>query len=353
MKYTPIAIAVVVLIAIIGLFTSMYVVTEKDQVFITRFGKIPGVLKEPVEKDGNQTEPEKEDFQRRLRLFDESVKKAIKQPGVHFKMPFIDKVRRFEKRILEWDGRPSEVTTKDKRFIVIDTYARWKIENPKVFFESVKDEVFAQSRLDDILDGATRTAVSKHDLVEVVRSDKNRKPVVDDNQTEGQGELQAFSIGRKAISDDILKDSREKVKEYGIELLDFQFKRINYAPTVQAKIFERMIAERKQIAEKFRSEGQGRAAEIEGTRLRKLDEIDSNATRLEKEIQGRADAEAAGIYAEAYSQSPQSEEFYNFIKTMETYKQTLTQKDTLILSTKSEFFRFLREMQPAPKADPK
>jgi len=321
MKYAPIAIAVVVLVAIIGLFTSIYVVTEKDQAFITRFGKIQG--------------------------------KPTTEPGLYFKIPFIDKLRRFEKRILEWDGHPSEVTTKDKRFIAIDTYARWRIEDPKIFFERVKDEVFAQSRLDDILDGTTRTAVSKHDLVEVVRSDKDRKAITDGNQTEGQGELQAFSIGRKAISDTILKESREKVKEYGIELLDFQFKRINYAPTVQAKIFERMIAERKQQAEKFRSEGLGRAAEIEGTRLRKLDEIDSNATRLEKEIQGRADAEAAAIYSEAYSQSPQSEEFYNFIKTMETYKLTLTQKDTLIISTKSEFFRFLREMKPAPAADPK
>ena len=321
MKYTPIAIAVVVLIAIIGSVTSMYVVTEKDQVFITRFGKIQG---DPT-----------------------------REPGLYFKVPFIDKLWRFEKRILEWDGRPSEVTTKDKRFIVIDTYARWKIENPKVFFESVKDEVFAQSRLDDILDGATRTAVSKYDLVELVRSDKDRKAAVDDNQTEGQGELQPFSIGRESIRGDILTESKKKVGEYGIELLDFQFKRINYAPTVQVKIFERMIAERKQRAEKYRSEGMGRAAEIEGTKLRKLDTIESNATRMEKEIQGRADAEAAGIYAEAYSQSPQSEEFYNFIKTMETYKLTLTQKDTLIISTKSEFFRFLREMKPAPAADPK
>ena len=271
----------------------------------------------------------------------------------YFKIPFVDKLRRFEKRILEWDGHPSEVTTKDKRFIAIDTYARWRIADPKVFFERVKDEVFAQSRLDDILDGTTRTAVSKHNLVEVVRSDKDRKAVVDGNQTEGQSELEAFAIGRKAISDSILKESREKVKEYGIELLDFQFKRINYAPTVQAKIFERMIAERKQRAEKFRSEGLGRAAEIEGTRLRKMDEIESSATRKEKEIQGRADAEAAAIYSEAYSQNAQSEEFYNFIKTMETYKLTLTQKDTLILSTKSEFFRFLREMKPAPAADPK
>ena len=320
MKYTPIAIALVVLVAIIGLFTSVYVVTERDQAFITRFGKIQG---------------------------DPTI-----APGLYFKVPFIDKLWRFEKRILEWDGRPSEVTTKDKRFIAIDSYARWKISDPKTFFESVKDEVFAQSRLDDILDGTTRTAVSRRDLVEVVRSEE-RVAETDGNQTEGAGQLQPFTIGRQAISDTILKESREKVKEYGIELLDFQFKRINYAPTVQTKIFERMIAERKQIAEKFRSEGLGRAAEIEGTKLRKLDTIESVATRQQKEIQGRADAEAAAIYSEAYSQSPQSEEFYNFIKTMETYKLTLTQKDTLILSTKSEFFRFLREIKPAPEAGPK
>ena len=243
MKYTPIAIAVVVLVAIIGLFNSVYIVTEKDQVFITRFGKIQG---DPTT-----------------------------EPGLYFKVPIVDKVRRFERRILEWDGHPSEVTTKDKRFIAIDTYARWRIADPKIFFERVKDEVFAQSRLDDILDGTTRTAVSKHDLVEVVRSDKDRKAVFDGNQTEGAGQLQPFTIGRQAISDAILIESRGKVKEYGIKLLDFQFKRINYAPTVQMKIFERMIAERKQIAEKFRSEGLGRAAEIEGTKLRKLDTIES------------------------------------------------------------------------------
>ena len=213
MKYTPIAIAVVGLIAIIGLFTSMYIVTEKDQVFITRFGKIQG--------------------------------KATTEPGLYFKVPFIDKVRRFERRILEWDGNPSEFTTKDKRFIVIDTYARWRIEDPKIFYESVKDEVFAQSRLDDILDGATRTAVSKHDLVEVVRSEQ-RVAAIDDNQTESKDQqLQPFTIGRQSISSSILQESKEKVMAFGIELLDFQFKRINYATSVQTEIFIRLIAERK------------------------------------------------------------------------------------------------------------
>ena len=321
MKYTPIAIAVVVLVAIISLFTSIYIVTEKDQVFITRFGKIQG--------------------------------KATIEPGLYFKVPFIDKVRRFERRILEWDGHPSEVTTKDKRFIVIDTYARWKIEDPKVFFERVKDEVFAQSRLDDILDGATRTAVSKHDLVEVVRSEQ-RVAAVDDNQTEGKDQqLQPFTIGRQSISSSILEESREKVKAYGIKLLDFQFKRINYATTVQTEIFNRMIAERKKIADEFRSKGLGEAEDIAGKQQKDLATIQSEATRRKKEIEGEGDANATRIYAEAYSQSPQSEEFYKFIKTMETYKLTLSQKDTLILSTKSDFFNFLNEIKPVPKAEPK
>ena len=321
MKYTPIAIAVVVLVAIIGLFTSMYIVTEKDQVFITRFGKIQG--------------------------------KATIEPGLYFKVPFIDKVRRFERRILEWDGHPSEVTTKDKRFIVIDTYARWRIEDPQIFFERVKDEVFAQSRLDDILDGATRTAVSKHDLVEVVRSEQ-RVAAVDGNQTEGKDQqLQPFTIGRQSISSSILEESREKVKAYGIKLLDFQFKRINYATTVQTEIFNRMIAERKKIADEFRSKGLGEAEDILGKQQKDLATIQSEATRRKKEIEGEGDANASRIYAEAYSQSPQSEEFYKFIKTMETYKLTLSQKDTLILSTKSDFFNFLNEIKPVPKAEPK
>ena len=349
MKST-IVLAVLVLLAIIGLFSSMYVVSEPEHVFITRLGKIPGVPEEPVKKEGNQTEAEKEEFQRLQRLFEEAVKNAIKAPGLHFKMPFVDKVRRFERRILEWDGLPSEVTTKDKRFIAIDTYARWRISNPVIFFKKVKDEIYAQSRLNDILNSTTRSAVANHDLVEVVRSEQ-REASVDANQTGESGQqLQMFIIGRQAIQKQILMDSMPKVEEYGIELLDFQFKRINYAPKVQSEIFKRMIAERRKIAEGFRSEGLGQAAEIDGKRQRQLDTIESEATRKEREIQGRADADAAKIYAEAYSQSPESEEFYRFIKTMETYKMTLSQKDLLILSTKSEFFNFLKEIKPTPAA---
>jgi membrane protease subunit HflC len=319
---SQITLAVLVLLSIIGLYSSTYVVTEAEQAFITRFGKIQGL----EDQDGNQTEQEEKTY--------------IKTAGLHFKMPFVDKVRRFEKRILEWDGPRIEVTTEDKRFIAIDTYARWRISDPIVFFRKVKDEVYAQSRLNDILNSTTRNAVSRHELVEVVRSDDTRT-----------GELlQAFNIGRQKISAGILAESKTKVSEYGIELLDFQFKRINYAPQVQSEIFKRMIAERKKIAEGFRSKGLGDAAEIEGQKLRLLDTIDSNATRYEKEIQGRADAEAARIYAEAYAQSPEAEEFYKFIKTMETYKITLSEKDLLILSTKSEFFNFLREIKPKPAA---
>ena len=322
MKYSYIVLAAVVLLAIIGLFSSMYVVTEQEQAFITRFGEIQG--------------------------------KPKTEPGLYFKLPFADQVRRFERRILEWDGRPSESITQDKKTIAIDSYARWRISNPVLFFEKVKDEDLAKSRLSAILDGATRTAVSKNELVEVVRSVQRVAVMADDaNGTEEAGQqLQQFEKGRQALSDEILNEAKPKTLVFGIELLDFRFKRINYSGNVQVAQFARMIAERKKIAEEFRSKGQGDAAEIEGQKLRELDTIESQATLEEKKIQGAADAEAARIYAAAYSQSPESEEFYKFIKTMETYKETLSQKDLLILSTKSEFFNFLREMKPAP-APPK
>ncbi len=333
-----IAIIVLVVLTTIGLFTSMYVVPEGEQAFITRFGDIPG-LREP---DGNQTELQKEQFR-------EERKRFIKKSGLHFKVPFTDKVRRFEKRILEWDGRPSEVTTKDKRFIAIDTYARWRISEPIVFFRKLKDENYALSRLDDILNSATLNTVSRYNLVEVVRSKKRPGDSSDSNQTDGSElQLQEFNIGRKTISDSILTESKLKVRDYGIELLDFQFKRVNLGSQVKADIFKRMIAERKKFAAAFRSRGKGDADEIEGKMQRELDTINSEATRQEQEIKGKADADAAKIYTEAYAQSLESKEFYKFIKTMETYKTTLSQRDLLILSTKSEFFNYLKEIKPTP-----
>ena len=320
MKYAPIAL---VLLAIILAFSSMYVVSEHEQAFVTRFGKIQG-------------EPKL-------------------NPGLYFKLPLSDEVHRFDRRILEWDGRPSESITQDKKTIRIDTYARWRIEDPILFFEKLKDEDLARSRLSAILDGATRTAVSQHDLVEVIRSVPREEVLAgDSNQTaDREQKLQEFTKGRQKISDEILKESAPKVLEFGIKLLDFRFKRINYSAKVQAAQFARMIAEREKIAAEFRSKGQGGAEEWLGRKLKELDRINSEATLKEKVLLGEADAEAARIYAEAYSKSPEAQEFYKFIKTMETYKEVLSHKDLMILSTKSEFFNFLHEINPASKAGPK
>ena len=320
MKYAPIAL---VLSAIILAFSSMYVVSEHEQAFVTRFGKIQG-------------EPKL-------------------NPGLYFKLPLSDEVHRFESRILEWDGRPSESITQDKKTIRIDTYARWRIEDPILFFEKLKDEDLARSRLSAILDGATRTAVSQHDLVEVIRSVPREEVLVgDSNQTAAREQkLQEFVKGRQKISNEILKESKPKVFEFGIILLDFRFKRINYSAKVQGAQFARMIAEREKIAAEFRSKGQGGAEEWLGRKLKELDRINSEATLKERILLGEADAEAARIYAEAYSKSPEAREFYKFIKTMETYTEVLSHKDLMILSTKSEFFNFLREINPASKAGPK
>ena len=319
MKYAPIAL---VLLAIILAFSSMYVVSEHEQAFVTRFGKIQG-------------EPKL-------------------NPGLYFKLPLSDEVHRFESRILEWDGRPSESITQDKKTIRIDTYARWRIEDPVLFFKKLKDEDFARSRLSAILDGATRTAVSKHDVVEVIRSVPREEVLAaDSNSTEDREQkLQEFVKGRQKISDEILRESEPKVLEFGIKLLDFRFKRINYSAKVQVAQFARMISERDKIAAEFRSKGQGGAEEWLGRKLKELDRINSEATLQERILQGEADAEAARIYAEAYSKSPEAKEFYKFIKTMETYEKILSEKDLMILSTKSEFFNFLREIKPAP-APPK
>lgn len=323
MKNTSIALASLVLLALILGYSSMYVVSEEEQAFVTRFGEIKG---------GAKTEP-----------------------GLYFKLPLSDEVRRFERRILEWDGRPSESITQDKKTIRIDTYARWRIDDPILFFKKLKDEDFARSRLSAILDGATRTAVSKHDLVEVIRSvEREEVLAADSNQTamDTEQKLREFVKGRQKISNGILEESKPKVLEFGITLLDFRFKRINYSAKVQTAQFGRMIAARAKIAAEFRGKGAAGAEEWMGNKVKRLDEIQSQATLEERVLRGEADAEAARIYAEAYS-SPQAQEFYRFIKTMESYEKVLTEKDMLILSTKSEFFNFLREINPASKAGPK
>ncbi|MEO2199457.1 MAG: protease modulator HflC, partial [bacterium] len=283
----PLAI-VLGLIVLFLLGGSVYTVSEIDQAIITQFG-------EPV---GN----------------------PVTEPGLHFKIPFIQTANMFERRFLEWDGFRNQVPTRDRRFIWVDTYARWRITDPLLFFQRLRDERGAQSRLDDILDGETRNAVARHDLIEIVRT-SNREPL--DTATIGLEEeegLELINIGREQITQEILAAAAEAVGDLGIELLDLQFKRINYVAEVQQDVFARMIAERQRIASEFRSEGQGESARIQGERERDLAQIQSEAFRTAEELRGSADAEATSIYAEAYGSDAA---FYAFTKSLETYEKTM------------------------------
>ena len=298
-------------IALFLLWQAAFVVDERQQVIITQFGK-------PV---GN----------------------AISNPGIHFKVPFIQMTHYFDKRYLEWDGDPNEVPTSDKRFIWIDTYARWRITDPLRFFQRLRDENGAQSRLDDILDGETRTTVAAHPLVEIVRSINRDYPAGEEIEAD-TGELnQEIEVGRQAIAAEILKNAQGRCEDFGIQVMDFRFKRIIYVREVQRKVFDRMISERERIASRYRSEGQGEAFKIAGERERELKLIQSDAYRRAQEIIGRADAEATQVYARAYNQNAQSREFYAFLKTMETYLTTFDKNSALILSTEGEFYRYLHE----------
>ena len=299
----------VVVVLLIGLFligSSVYTVSEVNQAIITQFG--------------------------------EPVGEPVIEPGLHFKLPFIQRANMFEKRFLEWDGFPNQVPTRDRRFIWVDTYARWRITDPLLFFQRLRDERGAQSRLDDILDGETRNAVARHDLIEIVRS-TNREPV-NTNAAEGEEAevLEAIATGRQQITEEILEAAGSAVAELGIELLDLQFKRINYIADVQQDVFARMIAERQRIAEEFRSEGRGESARIQGERERDLAQIQSAAFRTAEEIRGTADAEATQVYAEAYGSDAG---FYAFTKSLETYERTMDPDTFFILGTNSELLRFL------------
>jgi membrane protease subunit HflC len=306
-------IGIIVLIILIVIMSSAFIVSETEQVVITRLGKPVG--------------------------------DPIITPGIHFKVPMIESANVFDKRFLEWDGDANQVPTKDKRFVWVDCYARWCISDPLLFFQRVRDERGAQARLDDILDGETRNAVANHDLVEIVRS-SNRTPVAVmdtlDSEEDFEDVFPKIEIGRDKITREILAASSERTKELGVELLDMRFKRINYVEEVQEKIYERMITERKRIADKYRSEGQGEASKILGNKERDLKEIQSEAYRKAQEIIGKADGEATAIYARAYNQNEDSREFYKFLQTLETYKTTFSEKDWLILSTESDFYKFLQ-----------
>ena len=303
------------LVAIV-LYSMAFIVNETDQCFITQFGKPVG--------------------------------QPISEPGIHFKIPFLQKAHFFSRQFLEWDGNPEEVTTKDKKFVAIDTYARWRIADPLLFYQQVTDELGAQTRLDDILDGATRRVVAAHDMVEIVRSEKRDKEGVSEEEMTEIQTLEPFEVGRNLMGEEIVEAAKPRLAEVGIELLDMRFKRIMYGPNVQQEIFKRMIAERQRIADKFRSEGQGEAQRIDGERERELKTIQSAGYRQAQEIEGAADAEAIAIYATAYNQSAEAQEFYRFLKTMETYETSFTDKDSLILSTDNELYEYLGGADKTP-----
>ncbi len=298
----------IVLAGLILLLDSVYVVSEMNQVIITQFGQPIGGM--------------------------------VNTAGLHFKVPFTQKANYFEKRWLEWDGAPNQIPTKDKKYIWVETYARWRISDPLFFFQRVKDERGAHSRLDDIIDGETRNAIAKFDLFEIVRS-SNREFEKTEERTllDNPEEAVKIEVGRDRIAQIILEYSSKITSEFGVELKDVRIMRVNYVDEVQQKVFERMIAERKRIASKYRSEGDGKSAEIRGQKERELKRIQSEAYRKAEEVKGKADAEATKIYAQAYSLDP---EFYQFTKTLETYRRTLDKDTWLVLGTDSEFLKYLK-----------
>jgi len=267
------------------------------------------------------------------------------------KLPFVQEVNAIDKRVLEWDGNPSDMPTKDKLYISVDLYARWRITEPLPYFLRLRDERSAQSRLDDILGSETRNAVAKHELIEIIRTTKDRVPLRDTLLTDAErkqdiGSLVPINKGRAVVEEQIFTAAAEKVRVFGIELLDIRFKRINYNESVRPKIYDRMISERRQIAERFLSEGNGEAARIRGNRVRDLNKIQSEAYRQVEEIRGVADAKATEIYSKAYNQNAESVAFYEFTRTMQAYKQMIGENTTLILSTDSDVFKFLKGMNP-------
>jgi len=303
----------ITLLVIVGLILSVvggafYIVPETKQVVITMFGNPIG--------------------------------DAVDQPGLHVKVPFVHKANYFDKLFLEWDGNPNQVPTRDKRFIHIDTYARWRISDPLKYAERLFEETKAQSRLDAILDGETRNVVARFDLIEVVRSSTRAFAVSDEATEMDRTNLAEIKQGRSALAQLVLETANVRSKELGIEILDFRFKRINYVEEVRREVYARMISERNRIAEQFRSEGAGESARINGQKDRELKEITSVAYRDAQEIKGRADAEAADIFAEAYNRDP---DFYRFLKSMETLENALDDQTIMMLSTDGELLKYVNQ----------
>jgi membrane protease subunit HflC len=304
MKQARVVLLLVLVLVVVGLMGGLfYIVPETHQVVITQFGKPVG---DPVT-----------------------------EAGLHLKTPFIQKANFFDKRFLEWDGTRNQVPTQDKRYIWVDTYARWRITDPLLFFQRLRNESGAQSRLDDILDGETRNTIARYNLIEAVRT-TNREFAADEFGTSES--IEEIEAGRAALEDEVFKAASQRTSDLGIEILDFRFKRINYVEDVRQEVYARMISERKRIAEEYRSQGAGEAARINGEKERELKTITSEAYRQSQEIKGKADAEAADIYAKAYNRDA---DFYRFLKTMEVYRTTFDKETILVLATDGDFLQYL------------
>ena len=325
--------AVIAVILLIGYVVSemcSYSVSENEVAILTEFGKPTG--------------------------------QPVTEPGLHYKWPFIEKVNRIDSRVQEWDGQAVEMPTRDKLYITVDSFGRWRVTDPMLYFTRLRDVRSALSRIDDIAGSEMRNAVAKNDLIEMVRTDKTRHAAVDlgysktadtNSASIGANELPGISRGRTAVEQELLAKAAVKLKEFGIELIDVRFMRLNYHPSVTSKINDRMISEREQIAARFRSEGEGEAAKILGNKDKDLAEITSAAYAEEQRIRGDADAKAAEIYARAYNQSPQSLELYSFMRTMDAYKKIASNDTALVLSTHGDFFRYLKTSDPATTAPQK
>ena len=307
-RWIPIIVVVILGLIVVG--GSLYTIDQTQQVVITQFG--------------------------------EPIGDPITEPGLHVKIPFIQKVNYFEKRILAWDGLPTQVPTKDKRYIWVDTTARWKIVDPLKFLQSVGREMTALGRLDDIIDSATRNQITAYLLYELVR-DSGRQFVETEISLEIEEEIGVVEYGREKISRGILEEAALLVPQFGIELVDVRIKRLNYVERVREGVYARMIAERERVAELYRSEGEGVRAEIEGRRAKELQRITSEAYRTAQEIKGKADAEATKVYAEAYNKGP---EFYSFLRTLEIYEDTMDENTWLIMTSDSDFYKYLKTLSP-------
>jgi membrane protease subunit HflC len=312
MKLKGPIILIVLLVAAVVVYQSAYIVNETEQVVVTQFGRIIG--------------------------------SPVTSPGLKFKVPFIQNANYFPKNLLSWDGDPGQIPTLDKTFIYVDAFARWKIVDPVKFFQTVNNPFNAIGRLNDIIDPAVRDFITSNRLIEVVRNSNRELNTTEIGREDEQMERRPSSVvntGRQKITEGILKESQPKLAKFGIELVDVKIKRINYVEEVRQSVYNRMIAERKQIAEKFRSEGKGEAQKIRGDKERELKLITSEAYRVAQEKKGKADAESTRIYAEAYGVDP---EFYSFVRTLEIYRESLDEKNTLVLSTDSEFLKYFKSL---------